>query len=99
MESPHVGNPDDLARQRLFLTNPGLWPIWPFLPVVRRGEQGQELGVMFDARTVCGLMGYSASVLLTNVFMMPRTIAEILALPREVFDSTEELLENGWRID
>ena len=91
--------PDDLARQRQFLTNPTLWVCWPFLPVVRRGEHDQELGVLFDARTVCDLTGYFATVLKTNLFLMPRTVLEILALPREVFDTAEELLEHGWRID
>src|SRR5262245_32815748 len=99
MDYPRLGNPDDLARQRLLPTNPSLWPCWPFLPLVRRGEGGEELGVMFDARTVCGLMGFSATVLITNLFLMPHNLAEILTLPREVFDTTDELLAANWRID
>lgn len=92
-------SPGALARQRLILTSPDLWPCWPFLPVVRNTPTGQELGVLFDARTVLGLMGFSATVLRTNLFFLPRTLAEILTLPREVFDTTEELLDRGWRVD
>lgn len=92
-------NPDDLARQRHYLTNPALWPCWPFLPLVRRSERGQELGVLFDARGSCGLTGYSATVILCNLFTLPPTLAELLASPREVFDTVEELLDNRWRID
>jgi hypothetical protein len=31
--------------------------------------------------------------------MLPRTVAEFLALPREVFDSADELADAGWRVD
>jgi hypothetical protein len=90
---------DDLSRHRLVLTNPSIWPLWPLLPLTRRSDRGLELGVMFDARTMCGLMGYSATVFLTSMFFPPMSIAKFLQLPREVFDSTEELLARGWRID
>lgn len=90
---------DDLARQRRMMTTPASWPQWPFLPVIRRGDCGLQLGVLFDARTVCGLTGYSTTVFLTCLFVLPRTVAEFLRLPREVFDTTDELLARGWRID
>ena len=87
-------------RAVLFLTTPALWSNWPFLPVVRRHPGREEdLGVVFDARRAAGLTGYSATVFLTNLFTLPRTLAEFLALPREVFDSAEEVFEAGWRVD
>lgn len=51
------------ARERTarFVTTPALWPVWPFLPVVRRSRGREELGVVFDARAA-GLTGYSATV-------------------------------------
>lgn len=88
------------ARDRtvLFLTAPALWPCWPFLPVVRRTVDGEELGVVFDARTA-RLTGYSATVFRCNLFALPPSLAAFLALPREVFDSAEELADGGWCVD
>ena len=54
---------------------------------------------MFDARHARGLTGYSATVFDCNLFMLPRTWSEFLALPREVYDSAEELADAGWRVD
>ncbi len=86
------------SRTLLFLTTPALWPAWPFLPVVRRRTGGEELGVVFDSRAA-GLTGYSATVVLTNLFMLPDDLAAFLALPKEVFDAAEELIEAGWCVD
>ena len=95
--------PGDLARHLLFVCTPTLWPAWPFLPLVRRPGEGEsedeELGLMFDARTVCDLCGYSATVFLTNLFTIPAEIEQLLELPREVFDTGEELVRAGWRVD
>lgn len=88
------------ARERtlLFLTSPALWPAWPFLPVVRRARGREELGVVFDTRAA-GLTGYSATVFLTNLFMLPPDLAAFLALPHETFDTAEELIGGGWLVD
>jgi hypothetical protein len=88
------------ARDRtlLFLTTPALWPMWPFLPVVRRTSGIEELGVMFDARAA-GLLGFSSTVWKTNLFLLPSEFEQFLALPREVFDGVEEVADAGWRID
>ena len=85
----------------VFVTTPALWPAWPFLPVVRRRREREreELGVLFDARGVYGLTGYSATVFLANVFELPRQLDVFLALPREVYDCGEELIASGWRVD
>jgi hypothetical protein len=55
-----TSKPGDLARHLLFVSTPALWPAWPFLPVVRRTGMQEELGVLFDARGVCDLCGYSS---------------------------------------
>ena len=86
-------------RSALFVSTPTLWPAWPFLPVVRRSSGQEELGVMFDAHTVCGLTGYSTTVFLTNMFELPASFTEFLALPHETFDLTDELIAAGWRVD
>ena len=88
------------ARERtlLFLTNPALWPAWPFLPVVRRTRGREELGVVFDARAA-GLTGYSATVFVTNLFLLPPDLSAFLALPHETFDTAEELISGGWLVD
>ncbi len=88
------------ARERtvLFLSAPALWPHWPFLPVVRRARGRDELGVVFDARAA-GLTGYSATVFFTNLFLLPADFDQFLALPREAFDTAEELAGAGWFVD
>jgi putative exporter of polyketide antibiotics len=91
--------PDPLARHRLTLSTPAAWPVWPFLPVVRRTRGDEELGVLFDAFGLCRLTGLSASVFLTNLFTLPPTLSALLALPREVFDTVDELVAAGWRVD
>jgi hypothetical protein len=85
-------------RTVLFLSTPALWPAWPFLPVVRRTGRAEELGVVFDARAA-GLTGYSSTVWLTNLFLLPPSFEQFLALPHETFDSCEEVASAGWSLD
>ncbi len=91
--------PDPLVRHRLVVSTPATWPVWPFLPVVRRCRGEEELGVLFDAFGLCRLTGLSASVFLTNLFTLPPSLPELLALPKEVFDTPDELVAAGWRVD
>jgi hypothetical protein len=94
----HMG--DARARTLYFLERHDRWPHWPFLPVVRRRlGRDAELGLVFDALNACDLAGYSATVFLTNLFLLPATLPQFLALPRETFDSAEELTQAGWRVD
>ncbi len=86
------------GRTVLFLSNPALWPAWPFLPVVRRSRGAEELGVVFDARAA-RLTGYSATVFACNLFALPPDFESFLALPKEVFDDAEELAAAGWCVD
>jgi hypothetical protein len=91
--------PDPLVRHRLILSTPATWPVWPFLPVVRRTNSVEELGVLFDAFGLCRLTGFSATVFFTNLFTLPPSLPALLALPKEVFDTPEELVAAGWRVD
>jgi hypothetical protein len=92
--------PCERTRNLLFLREPSHWPEWPFLPLVRRGTgQEEEYGVLFDAFHGEDLPGYSATVFFANVFLLPPTLTEFLALPHETYDSVEEIFDADWRID
>jgi hypothetical protein len=88
------------ARTLAFLACPDVWQFWPFLPLVRRKPDGvEELGVAYDALHARGLPGYSTTVFLTNLFCLPQTLEELLALPKESYDAPEELVDAGWGVD
>jgi hypothetical protein len=88
------------ARDLYFFTHPEKWTTWPFLPVVRRhADREMDYGVLFDAMHATGRTGFSSTVFLTNLFLMPETEAEFLALPKETFDSPEEMAAAGWVVD
>ena len=88
------------SRMLRFLRSPDLWPHWPFLPLIRRREGREEgLGVLFDAWGACGLTGYSRTVFLTNVLLLPQRLDAFLALPRETFDTADEVADAEWRVD
>ena len=82
------------ARDLLFLRDPRYWPAWPFLPLVRRRP-----GLLLDAVGAFGLYGLSATVVLGNLFLLPETLDGFLALPRESFDTPEEVADAGWCVD
>jgi hypothetical protein len=93
-------NPSVRARNLLMFSSPDLWPTWPLLPLVKRlPGQPAEYGVLFDAMGSHDLPGYSATVFVTNIFSMPRQLNEFLALPKEVFDTRDELADAGWCVD
>jgi hypothetical protein len=95
-----TAGPDPAARSVLFLTSPCLWPNWPYLPVVRRRPgRAEELGVVIDLWRACGLPGYSATVFVANMFELPRAVADVLALPKEVYDTAAEVAAAGWHVD
>lgn len=87
------------ARTLLFLTTPELWQLWPFLPVVRRRDGQEELGVVYDALHAIGVAGHSCTVWLTNIFMLPPSREALFASPKEVFDTADELVQGGWTVD
>src|SRR3954452_24544129 len=84
------------ARQRhlLYFREPRLWPRWPFLPVSRWTPRQLDLGVLYDARRASGAYGYSATVFRANLCGLPPAGA-LLALPKEVYDTAEEVYDAG----
>jgi hypothetical protein len=88
-------------RDLFFLSTPALWTTWPMLPVVRRHADGSyDCGLMYDCRGGgTRLAGLAASVFLANLFLLPRTLDEFLKLPRETYDTLEEVVAAGWRVD
>ena len=87
-------------RDLLYFSTPALWPTWPFLCVIRHRPVGDfECGVMFDVWHAHGLTGFGATIFLANVLLLPQTGAEFFALPREVYDSAEEVASAGWVVD
>jgi hypothetical protein len=84
----------------LFLSNPRLWSHWPFLPMIRRKPgRENELGLVFDALHAADLPGLSCTVYLSNLFMLPSTLEEFLQLPRETYDTPEEVADALWTVD
>ena len=98
MSATAVGR-ESLTRHLLVVATPALWPAWPFLPVVRRTAGHEEHGLLFDAMGTASKAGYSATVFACNLFLLPPTFEEFLALPKEVYDQAEELIDAGWRVD
>jgi hypothetical protein len=88
-----------MNRHLCLLVTPAAWPFWPFLPLVRLSRGTVEVGVLFDARGCVGRTGYSATVFRTNLFLVPRCLDRLLALPREAFDTADEVVAAGWRVD
>jgi hypothetical protein len=88
-------------RDLMYVSTPSLWSLHPYLPVIRRSAAGdhQQLGVVYDARGATGLCGFSSTVFLVNIFAMPKTETDLLALPKVVYDTFDELLDDGWVID
>lgn len=100
MKSPPAAILTTQQRNLLYLRSPRLWPTWPFLPVIRRqSRQETEFGVMFDAFHSIGRPGYSATVFFCNLAVLPKSINDFLLLPRESFDTADELFAAGWRVD
>jgi hypothetical protein len=88
---------------------PQHWPEWPFLPLVRgdnkdvKEEEKYEVGILFDVFHLCQhtwkYAGYSATVFKENKHWLPIKVVDVLALPKESFDTLGEVLAAGWRPD
>ena len=88
-------------RDLVLFRSPALWRYWPYLPVLRRhpSGDGQELGVLYDARRASGRYGFSATVFVTNLFLVPAREEALFALPRYIYDTVEEMIDDGWTAD
>ena len=86
-------------RNLLFLSTPRLWPVWPFLPLLRRRPGYEdECGLLYDVFGLRGMPGYKAAVFACNIFELPPE-EQLLEMPRETFDTPEEIYSSGWRIE
>jgi hypothetical protein len=91
---------EGVARDLFFFRNPERWPAWPHLPVVRRKPGGEEdLGVLYDFAHTSGRTGFGSTVFLCNLVFVPDTEEQLLALPKEVYDTSEEVAAAGWSVD
>jgi hypothetical protein len=83
------------------MSKPALWPAWPFLPLIRRkpGVEEEDCGLLYDPPTVTETPRPGVTVYLGNLFALPKTESQFLALPREEYDSPEAAFESGWRVD
>lgn len=100
MTTNHAARRRATARDLYYFTHPRLWPLYPFLPLTRSvGDNVRQCGLLYDARGVSGQYGYSCTVFLTILFSVPRTEAELLDRPRVVYDSFDELADDGWTVD
>jgi hypothetical protein len=86
-------------RDFLYFQTPSLWKAYPFLPLIRRIEGHVDCGVLYDAQEVSGLFGFRCTVFLTNLFTLPRVESTLLTGPRRVYDTFEELADDGWYVD
>jgi len=87
-------------RDLHLMGEPSLWTWWPFLPLVRCHPGCRtDYGVLFDAQAVCGVTGYRCTIYLSNLVTLPRKLDQFLALPKEVFDTFDEIVAAGWRVD
>jgi hypothetical protein len=100
MNIPPAQQSQSAQRDLLILSSPKQWTTWPYLCLVRRKEDGEaDCGVLYDAFHVSGRTGYSSTVFLENFFLLPGTEEQLLALPHESYDTHEELIAAGWRVD
>jgi hypothetical protein len=102
MSTKLTTDPAERSRNLLFLATPCLWERWPFLPLIRSrttGDDDYEGGVLFVLMGLHGMTGYAATVWLMNLFTLPHTLDDFLSLPKEVYDTPEEVFAAGWRVD
>jgi hypothetical protein len=91
---------EGVARDLFYFRTPERWPAWPYLPVIRRKTDGaMDLGVLYDFAHTSGRTGFRCTVFLPNVVFVPDTEEQLLALPREVFDTFDEVAAAGWAVD
>jgi hypothetical protein len=73
--------------------------MWPLLALVRRSRGTEEYGVLCDFYGSVGRTGYRATVFFGNIFALPSEEEEFLALPKEVYDTLDDVYQAGWRVD
>ena len=59
--------------------------------LIRIKSNEMDLGILYDFAHTSGRTGFGSTVILCNLFFLPDTEEELLALPKEVFDTAEEI--------
>ena len=99
MSAPPSAERAERFRNVTIMSMPAMWPAWPFLPLVRRSKGELECGLLCDLMTLNNTPGFSATVHFGNLFMLPPTLDDFIKLPKEVFDTPDEIYSAGWRVD
>lgn len=73
--------------------NPALWPMYPFLPIRRRGKPG----AFPECRVISA--DKPLRVVEAGLYALPKTKAEFDALPFKDYETLNELLADGWIVD
>lgn len=76
---------------------PQCWPYYPYLSVIRITSNGVQSGTMVDLFRKHNIPGYSSTIFLCERSECPLSLAHLLSLDREIYDTPEEVIEAGWR--
>jgi hypothetical protein len=74
-----------------FVRNPNDWPMYPYLPLKRRGHLNNTGFICAD--------GASRTIYLANIFAVMEGEVEIANTEKIIYSSLEELLKDGWMVD
>ena len=78
-----------------FMQRPGLWPLWPVLPVKQRdGMKQPRLGVMREAA-----FGVKPVVYLTNLYELGTGLVDFNKIEKIEYLDFEGLVDDGWVVD
>ena len=81
-------------RDATLIRHPGSWPGWPYLPLTKAiPNADKQLGTMLAGE------GYGSTIFLVNMYSMPRNKEDFDGLPRKVYNSAEDIVLDGWKID
>ncbi len=78
-----------------FISDPALWPLWPYLPIKRypEGYHGPECCLLMATERPWEVL-FAACV-----YNLPKTREEFLKTKKYTYPSVEALLADGWVVD
>lgn len=81
------------AKSLRWLSDPGLWTNWPVCPVVRRGGQALDAGIV--------RAGDPKTVYLINMFMLESGLLDpqLEKVERMTYDGLAAMIADGWEVD
>ena len=93
----HLSTREAATKKLLRNPNPRIWPHYPYLPMTKK--MGYRPACHIDNPKGIVLAGNPTIVRLVNLFLLPDTLIEFLALPFEEYLSVEDLIRDGWLVD